>query len=219
MQSKLKGLIVGVAAGVLVLTALPVAAQPQGPDQEVVGQLHQLGEDAIATAGLAETRAVNPRVAVLAAKLRADRSAQNEKLMTYAARKNMSVSAIESPGNALAHGVLARASVANSPPEEFDYRFISKVVADHQAAIDAATAAQRLAWDPELKGTIGAQLVVLTENLVAAQELAARIPAPQPRILSLPAFPAGVSRTQTGADEPSPEARRVVESVRALPNP
>jgi len=41
---------------------------------------------------------------------------------------------------------------------------------------------------------------------VSAQALLQGIPAPAPRVVQLPAFPAGVSRTQTGADEPPPAA-------------
>jgi predicted outer membrane protein len=220
MLSRLKAFVVAVAAGVLVLTALPAAAQerPSAPDQELVAQLHQLGQDEIATAGLAETRAVSPRVMVLAVELRRAHRIQNAKLMDYAERKNMNTAVIERPGDALAHGVLARAPLANSRPEEFDYNFVSQVVADHQAAIDAAAAAQRLARDPELKGTIGGLLVMLTEHLVAAQEVLAATPAPTPRIVQLPAFPAGVSRTQTGADVPPPGAREMLQQMESAPN-
>jgi predicted outer membrane protein len=211
----LKVFVVGLAAGVLVLTAPPAVAQerPSAPDQELVTQLHQLGEDEIATAGMAETRAESPRVTAFAVALRRAHRAQNGKLMDYAERKDMNTAAIERPGDALAHGVLARAPLANSRPEEFDYNFVSRVVANHQAAIDAAAAAQRLARDPELKVAIGSLLVMLTEHLVAAQEILATMPAPTPRIVPLPAYPAGVSRTQTGADVPPPGAREAVQAA------
>ena len=53
MVGKLNGLMVVVVAGIG-LPALPAAAQgrPTGPDQELVGQLHQLGQDEIAMAAV-----------------------------------------------------------------------------------------------------------------------------------------------------------------------
>ena len=63
------------------------------------------------------------------------------------------------PGGAEAHGALANASLENSPPDQFDYKFVIRMVAQQQAAIDASAAAQRLARDPALKGVIGGQLV------------------------------------------------------------
>jgi predicted outer membrane protein len=212
MGSKLKGFLMGVASGALVLTTLPVVAQqrPTGPDQELVGQLHQLGQDEIATALLGEARAVSPRVEAFAATVAREHRVQNGKLMDYAERKNMDISIIQRPGDALAHGVLARAPLANSPREAFDYNFVSQAVAHHQAAIDVATAAQRLARDPELRGLIGGLLVAMSDRLVSAQALLAQIPAPQPSVVPLPAYPPGVSRTQTGADLPPPEATRPV---------
>jgi predicted outer membrane protein len=204
-----------VVAGVLVLAAPPMAAQdrPPAPDQELVGQLHQLGEDEIATAGLAETRAVSPRVLALAVELRRAHRIENSKLMAYAERKNMDTGVIERPGDALAHGVLARAPLANSRPDEFDYNFVWQVVADHQAAIDAAAAAQRLARDPELKAKIEGMMVMLTEHLIVAQEMLASMPAPVPRIVPVPRQPPGVSRTQTGADVPPPGALEALRSA------
>jgi hypothetical protein len=113
---------------------------------------------------------------------------------------------VAEPGGALEHSTLALAPLANSPSAEFDYNFASKMVADHQAAIDAAAAAERLARDPELKALIDANMKMMTNHLVSAQQLLAGIPAPRPRALQLPAYPAGVSRTQTGADIPPPAA-------------
>jgi predicted outer membrane protein len=189
--------------------AQPAAAQarPTGPDQELVGQLRQLGQDQIVTANVAEKHAVSPRVNAFAMTIRRDHRMATERLDAYAERKNMNMDAIVRPGNAMPRGTISNAQLAGSPPDEFDYRFMSRMVADHQAAIDAAAAAQRLARDPELKGLIGTELVMMADHQVAAQELLAQIPAPTPpRVLQLPAYPAGVSRTQTGADVPPPEA-------------
>jgi len=213
---KLNGLL-----GVFAMTALlapavsaqqapaPVAAQaprPIGPDQELVRRLHQLGQDEIAMARMGEARGVRDRVTSFAATVQRDHRAADEQLMAYAQRKNMNITEVAQPGGALEHGTLAMAPLANSPRDEFDSKFAARMVTDHQAGVDAATAAQRLARDPELKAVIGNVLRVMSEHLVAAQELSAAIPAPAPRIVNLPAYPPGVSRTQTGADVPPPEA-------------
>jgi predicted outer membrane protein len=186
--------------------AAPAQVRPTGPDQALVGQLHQLGRDAITTAQLAEDQAVNGRVRSFAQTVRLDQSIANDALQDYGMRKNMNMNAVANPGDALPHGVLANAPLVNSPRDEFDYRFMSKVMTDQQGAMDAGAAAQRLARDPELKGLIGRQLAMLSSQQAAAQQLLAQIPAPEPRAVLLPAFPAGASRTQTGADLPPPEA-------------
>ena len=207
MVGKLNGFLVVVAG--IGLLALPVSAQdrPTGPDQELVAQLLQLGQDEIATSRLAEARATRESVNGLAATFGRQQRATDNGLRVYAQRKNMNPAALAAPGNALPHGVLARAPLANSPRDQFDYEFVSRTVADHQAALDAAAAAQRLARDPELKGIIGAWMVVQTDHLVSAQEVLAKLPEPPaPPTVPLPAYPAGASRTQTGADVPPPGA-------------
>ena len=183
-----------------------------GPDEELVTRLHQLGQDQIRTAQMGETRGVRATVRDFAATVDREQRATDDKLVAYAERKGMNRVAVAQSGGALAHGTLANASLANSPGNEFDYAFATKVVADHQAAIDAATAAERLARDPELKALINEVLVMQTSHLVSAQALLGTIPAPRPRVVQLPAFPSGVSRTQTGADVPTP---RAIETVRA----
>jgi predicted outer membrane protein len=201
--------LVGGLAGVLLLT-LPVAAQepvrPNGPDQELVTRLRQLGQDEIAAATLGATRGERPGVRTFAETVQRDHRAADDRLLAYAERKGMDRVSVAEPGGALEHSTLALAPLANSPSAEFDYNFASKMVADHQAAIDAAAAAERLARDPELKALIDANMKMMTNHLVSAQQLLAGIPAPQPRALQLPAYPAGVSRTQTGADIPPPAA-------------
>ena len=206
MVGKRKGLVLTVAG--LSLLALPVAAQYQqhGPDQELVRTLHQLGQDQIAVAKMAETRAVSPSVKAFALNVQREQQVANDQLVAYAASRTMNVSIVQR-GGAEAHGALANASLVNSPPDQFDYKFVDRMVAEQQASIDAAAAAQRLARDPALKGVIGGQLVGLSENLVSAQVLLAEIPPPPPpRTVPLPAYPAAVSRTQTGADTPPPGA-------------
>lgn len=157
-------------------------------------------------AKMAEFRAESPRVKAFASSVQRQQQIANDQLVAYAASRTMNVSIVQ-PGGAEAHGSLANAPLANSPPDRFDYAFVDRMVADQQAAIDAAAAAQRLARDPALKGVIGGQLVGLTENLVSAQELLAELPPPPPpRTVPLPAYPSPVSRTQTGADTPPPGA-------------
>jgi len=205
MVGKWSGLFVVVEVAFL---TLPVAAQDRanGPDQELVTRLHQLGQDEIAMARLGEAQGVGDNVRTFAAALGREQAASDTKLLAYAERKGMDTDTVARRGGALEHGTLAQARVANTVSDQFDYNFMSKVVADHQAAIDAATAAQRLARDPELKSLIGGVLTIQTMHLVSAQEMLRAIPTPSPRVLQLPAFPAGVSRTQTGADVPPPAA-------------
>jgi len=211
MLGKRNGLLGAVVAAQIALLAMPVAAQTagataSGPDQELVTRLHQLGQDEIRLAMLGEERGVSPRVRTFAATIQSEQNATDHQLFAYAERKNMNRVTVALPGGALEHSTLALAPVANSVPAEFDYNFAQRMVADHQASIDAAAAAQRLARDPELQALIGTVLAVQSQHLVAAQELLATIPTPSPRVVQLPAFPAGVSRTQTGADVPPPAA-------------
>jgi predicted outer membrane protein len=208
-MGKLNSLLVMVAG--VVLWALPVAAQdrPTGPDQELVAKLHMLGQDEIAMAKMGEARGVRPRVTSFAARMERDHRVADQRLIGYANRKNMNLDEVANPGGALPNGALAMAPLANSTREEFDYNFLNRMVADHQASIDAATAAQRLARDPELKDLIGGTLKVMTDHLVTAQELLAAIPEPPARVVQLPGEPAGVSRTQTGADQPPAAAAAV----------
>ena len=203
------GLVV-VVAGIALLT-LPVAAQERtnGPDQELVTRLHQLGQDEIAMAQLGgATGRQCTASGIFAAAAVTEQRASDNGLMVYAQQKNMDRVQVALPGGALEHGVLLRAPIANSPPNQFDYRFMSQVVADHQAVIDAATAAQRLARDPELKSVIGDVIGCRAISSSRRRRSSRKIPAPKPTLnpVPLPAFPTSVSRTKTGADQPPPEA-------------
>jgi len=214
MVGKLNGLMVVVAG--IALSGLPVAAQdrPAAPDTELVGQLNQLGQETIAMAAVGEARGVRPDVKAFAAAAAREHRAMNNGWLVYVQRKNMDRSAIENPGNAMAHGVLALAPLTNSPRDQFDYTFVTRMVSQHQALLDASAAAQRLARDPELKATIGTLMVIVAEHLVSAQQLLAGIPEPTPRVVQLPAYPSPVSRTQTGADEPPPDAWKNIQPLR-----
>ena len=140
--------------------------------------------------------------AAVAANLARYQKAMDTGLVAYASRKNMDPAVIADPGDAMAHGTLVTAPLANTNPPQFDYNFASRLVANHQAVIDAAAAAQRLARDPELRGIINDFLVQQSAQLVAAQELLATIPTPPPQ---MPQPPGGLpfpSWTNTGADVP-----------------
>ena len=188
----------------LMLLTLPVAAQetPTGPDQQLVARLRELGRDEISVSEMGQRRGTRADVKSLAASLQRDQQATDEKLVAYAERKDMNRAALARPGDAMAHGTLAMAPLANSTRAEFDYNFAARLVADHQAAIDAAAAAERLARDPELKALINGVLTQQSAHLVSAQELLAAIPAPPARIPQPPGEPSVVSRTNTGADIP-----------------
>jgi predicted outer membrane protein len=216
MVGKLKSLMVVVAG--IALAGLPVAAQdrPAAPDTELVGQLNQLGQETIEMAAVGETRGVRPDVKTFAAAAAREHRAMNNGWLVYAQRKNMDRSAFENPGNAMASGVLALAPLRNSPRDQFDYAFVTRMVSKHQALLDASAAAQRLARDPELRTTIGTLMVTVAERLVSAQQLLAGIPEPTPRVVQLPAYPSPVSRTQTGADEPPPDAWRNIQPLQPL---
>jgi len=217
MVGKLNGLLVVVAG--IALSGLPVAAQnrpanrPAAPDTELVGQLNQLGQETVTMAAVGERRGVRADVKTFAAAAAREHRAMNNGWLVYAQRKNMEMSAFENPGDALAHGALALAPLNNSPRDQFDYGFVTRMVSQHQALLDASAAAQRLARDPELKSTIGTLMVTVAERLVSAQQLLAGIPEPTPRVVQLPAYPSPVSRTQTGADEPPPDAWKNIQPL------
>jgi hypothetical protein len=72
--------------------------------------------------------------------------------------------------------------------------------------IAATRQARRLTNDPELQKVLVEQLGTLWDHLSKAEALQASLPEPPPRVVQLPGEPAGISRTQTGADVPPPEA-------------
>lgn len=201
-MGKFSGLMV-VLAEVALLT-LPVAAQqaPTGPDQELVGRLRELGQEQVAIARMGEARGVRADVRSVAANVQRYQQAMDRGLVAYAQHKNMAPAVIADPGDAMAHGTLVTAPLANTNPEQFDYNFASRLVANHQAAIDAAAAAQRIARDPELRDLITDIMAQQSRYLVSAQELLAAIPVPPPQNPQPPGEPAVISRTNTGADVP-----------------
>lgn len=201
-MGKFSGLMV-VLAEVLLLT-LPVAAQQRatGPDQELVGRLRELGQEQVAIARMGEARGERADVRSVAANLARYQKAMDTGLVAYASRKNMDPRVIGDPGDAMAHGTLVTAPLANTNRVQFDYTFASQLVANHQAVIDAAAAAQRLARDPELRDIINDFLTQQSAQLVAAQELLAKIPTPSPQVPQPPGGLPFPSWTNTGADVP-----------------
>src|ERR1044071_2497754 len=145
MSMSARRMIVGKWRGVLVvvagigLLALPASAQQyrpaanpapvdraNGPDEELVTRLHQLGQDQIATARMGEERGVRDSVRTFASTVAREQAANDDKLVAYADRKGMNRVAVARPGGALEHGSLALAPLANSPSNEFDYAFATK---------------------------------------------------------------------------------------------
>ena len=159
-------------------------------------------------AQLGERQGVSQGVRDFAAAAVTEQRASDNGLMVYAQQKNMDRVQVALPGGALEHGVLLRAPIANSPPNQFDYRFMSQVVADRQGVIDAATAAQletntqRFRAAPDDVNCLGETGLRHEELDGACHVLDASTLNPVP----LPAFPTSVSRTNTGADQPPPEA-------------
>jgi putative membrane protein len=196
--------VVGFAAGLGLLMAGAATVRAQqvlnGPDQKIVMRLHELNQSEITMSKMAQERGHLAAVKDYADGLIRDHHAADQKLLAYAERQNMNMAAIGRPGDAMAHGTLAMTDLTQATKVEFDFNFARKMVADHQAAIDIADTAQRLARDPELRGLIGDMLPTLREHLGGAEGLLASIPEPPRRTVQLPGEPAGISRTRTGAD-------------------
>jgi putative membrane protein len=171
-----------------------------GPDQKVVMRLHELNQNEITMAKMAQERGQRASVREYAEGLIRDHQAADQKLLAYAERQNMNMAAIGRPADAMAHGTLAMTDLTQATRGEFDFNFARKMVADHQAAIDMATTAEGLARDPELRALITDMLPTLREHLGGAQGLLASMPEPPARTVQLPGEPAGISRTRTGAD-------------------
>jgi predicted outer membrane protein len=173
----------------------------KGGDQEIVAQLHQANQAEVAMGRYVQTRASAAETRDLAAMLIQHHGAADERLLAYAQRKRMNMSVIGRPGDAKAQGALATRDLTNARVGEIDYIYAQKMVAEHQAAIDMATSAQKIARDAELKALIGELLPTLREHLASSQRLASSLPEPAARTVQLPDSPAGVSRSNTGADE------------------
>ena len=211
MVAKL-GRLAGVTAAVLLLATSAVAQnRVNGPDQEIVITLHRLNHEEMTMARMGQAEGRDPKVKQLASSILKDHEAADRRFVAYAERKNMNMASVLQAPEARAYGVLAMADLTNSRRgAEFDYRFATKVVSEHQGMIAAAQEAQRLARDPELRQLVASSLPMLWEHLSMAEALVAQLPEPPPRVVHLPGEPSGVSRTQTGADEPPAAATTII---------
>jgi predicted outer membrane protein len=171
-----------------------------GPNQAVLAHLHELNERAIVDAGIAAQRSTNPAVQDYAKTLIDERSAGDVKLLRYAEQEELNVDVIRAGTIARPYGDLGRVNLLGSPVDRFDHDFAIKMVADRQAAYDAAEKAATLVRGPEIRALLRELTPTLLREQADAMALAAAIPAPRDRVLLLPAEPPGVSRTNTGID-------------------
>jgi putative membrane protein len=188
----------------LVIGMGPAAAQnrqSRGGDQEIVMELHHSNQNEIHMGKMAQDRATSARVKNYAATLVRDHTAADQKLMALAAEKKMNMEDLRKPYDAMAHGDLAMRELMSNKGAAFNHAFAVKMVAEHQKAIDAATAAQQIARDPQLKAHIAEVLPTLRKHHATAQSLATSEPAPPNQAVQQPGDPSGVSRTKTGVDE------------------
>jgi predicted outer membrane protein len=198
-----------VVAAVLVCATVAVAQERvvTGADQEVVIQLRRLNLEEMTVARLAEAEGTNPKVTAFASNMRKAHEAADSQLVAFAERKNMNIPVVNAAPVAEASGVLAMVDLTSAPRGvAFDGVFARRTVSDHQGMIAATQQARRLTNDPELQKILVNQLGTLWDHLSKAEALQASLPEPPPQVVQLPGEPAGISRTQTGADTPPAEA-------------
>ena len=93
----------------------------------------------------------------------------------------MNVDAIRAGAGAMANGALSRVDLVDSPPERFDHDFATKMVNDHQAAIDQTQKAQTLARGTGDGGDAAGSIAPpLLQQQAGAMALVAALPAPPP---------------------------------------
>jgi predicted outer membrane protein len=194
------------AAGLLFATAGAARAadtrfDPRGGrDQEIVTQLHQQNQDAIAAARVAQERATRAEVKRFADKVIAQREAADARLLKYAEHEGMNIPEIRTAAGALPHGPLATARLTSAAADRFDVEFANAMVAREQADIDQAVKAETLARGPRLAGVIHEIVPKLVEEQGGAMSLAAALPTVPPPAVQQLGDPSSVSRTHTGAD-------------------
>jgi predicted outer membrane protein len=171
-----------------------------GRDQEIVTQLHQQNQDAIAAARIAQERATRADVKSFAEKVVSDREAVDARLLAYAEREGMNIPEIRTAAGALPHGPLATARLATSAPDRFDVEFANAMVAREQANVDQAVQAETLARGPRLARVIRDLIPKLVGEQADAMALAAAVPTLPPPAVQQPGDPSGASWTHTGAD-------------------
>ena len=108
----------------------------------------------------------------------------------------------------MANGALTRVDLVSSPPERFDHDFATKMVTDHQAALDrpqkgAGAGARRRGWPAMLRDIAPTML----QQQADAMALVAALPAPRPTArCSFPASRRG-SAGRTPASTPAQASR------------
>jgi len=196
-----------IAAVLLCATSAVAQNRINGADQAVVIQLRRLNLEEMTTARLAQAEGTDPKVKEFASHMLKAHAAADSQLVAYAERKNMNIPVVKEAPVAEASGVLAMVDLTSATRGvQFDYVFARKAVNDHQGMIGVAQQGTRLATDPELQRLLASQLATMQEHLSMAEALQGRLPEPRPPTVQLPGESAGISRTQTGADNPPPAA-------------
>jgi len=171
-----------------------------GPNQAVLGHLHELNQRAITDAGIATQRSTNPAVRDYAQRLIEERMAADATLLEYARREGMNVDVIRGGTVAQPQADLGRTELVISPPNKFDEDFANKMVADRQAAFDVAAKGAALVRGPEIRSLLRDTTATLMREQGDAMSLVAAIRPTNPPPLTLPAEPPGVDRSRTGVD-------------------
>jgi putative membrane protein len=158
-----------------------------GGDQQIVAQLHLQNQHEIALARLAQERATSDEIQTLAGMLAANHERADLELLGFADLRGMDRSFIAQPGaDRPLHDALALNELERTPAAAFDNAFAARVVADHQAAIDQAVSARRIARDAGLRSLLDEVLPELRGHLHAAEEILAVTPAPPEQRVSVP---------------------------------
>jgi putative membrane protein len=152
----------------------------------VLAELHRVNELQIRLGRLAgaEDRGASPEVEALGARLVADHSAADSKVLALAKRKNLdekqlrdSAEAAEMPAEAnerLEDGERLRAATG----EELDRLLVSAVVRDHRRTVAMVRDARDTSEDPQLNALLETLQPMLEQHLRAAEALAAGGTAP-----------------------------------------
>jgi predicted outer membrane protein len=171
-----------------------------GPNQAVLGHLHELNQRAVTDAGIAMQRSATPEVRDYAQRLIEERTASDARLLEYAQQQGLNVDVIQSGTVAQPQADLGRVELRASPENKFDHDFANKMVADRQAAFDVAQKGATLVRGPEIRALLRDTTATLMKEQADAMALVNALPATYPPTLTLPAEPPGVSRTHTGID-------------------
>jgi uncharacterized protein (DUF305 family) len=193
-----------ISAGVAAQSAAPIPVsrfdERGGGDQAVLMALHRQNQQAIVDAQIAQERATLGAVRDYATTIISNRAMSDATMMNYARTQGMNLGEIRLGAGAMANGALTRVDLVNAPVQQFDHDFATKMVNDHQAAIDQTQKAQALARAPGMAAMLQSIVPPLLQQQADAMALVAALPVPPSPALQLPGQPPGVSRTSTGAD-------------------